>query len=103
MIVSRLRMIFTDAEMERIRVEELENGELQITTDVHGLSCKEVRKFISNIISLVKKAFELIVIHGYLHGIAIKEMLVQHFENDHISEKYGDLFNYGVTHMVIVP
>ncbi len=101
MIVLRMRMIFTEEQMERIHVEETESGELQITVDVHSLSCKQVRKFISNIICIVRKTFELIVIHGYLHGIAIKEMLVQHYENDHISEKYGDPYNYGVTHMFI--
>ena len=101
MIRTRLRMVLTQSEMNRIKISENHSGKIRITADVHGMKCYEARRFINYIINIVRMAFQLVIIHGYNHGTAIKEMLAQNFSNDHIYEQFPDPRNQGVTHMLI--
>ena len=101
MVISRLRTIFTIDEINRISIKEDSEKKTCITVDVHGMRCYEARRFINNIINIVHKAFQLIIIHGYNHGTAIKEMLVHNFKNVHIYEQFLDQRNKGMTHMLI--
>ena len=101
MIRTRLKMVLTQSEMNRIKISESRSGKIRITADVHGMKCYEARRFINNIINIVRIAFQLVIIHGYNHGTAIKEMLAQDFSNDHIYEQFPDPRNQGVTHMLI--
>lgn len=102
MLVGKLNMIFTSDEMARLNVNNSMDGSIQIIVDVHGMKCCQVRRFINNIINIVRETFRLIIIHGYNHGTAIKEMLNQNFSNPHIRKQYNDLYNQGITHMLIV-
>lgn len=101
MVRTRLKMVLTQSEMNRIKISESRSGKIRITADVHGMKCYEARRFINNIINIVRTAFQLVIIHGYNHGTAIKEMLAQNFTNDHICEQFPDPRNHGVTHMLI--
>ena len=101
MIRTRLRMVLTQSEMNRIKISENHSGKIRITADVHDMKCYEARRFINNIINIVRTAFQLVIIHGYNRGTAIKEMLAQNFSNDHIYEQFPDPRNQGVTHMLI--
>ena len=101
MVISRLEMVLTNDELSRITVQEESQRGIRITADVHGMKCYEARRFINNIINIVRTAFQLVIIHGYNHGTAIKEMLAQNFSNDHIYEQFPDPLNQGVTHMLI--
>ena len=102
MISSRLQMIFTHDELKRITVEEFHEKKTQIQVDVHGMKCCQAKRFINNIINIARCAFQLIIIHGYNHGTAIKDMLFENFSNTHIAKQYADPFNQGVTHMIIL-
>ena len=99
-IKAKFGLIFTKDEMERISVGTA-HGECRITADVHGMTCAIARRFINNIINLVHTAFHLLIIHGYHGGDAIKHMLLDSFENSHISKRYSDVYNQGRTHLVI--
>ena len=101
MAISRLKMILTKEELNRLTVQESSNGKIRITADVHGMKCAEARKFINNIINIVHATFQLIVIHGYNHGTAIKEMLSQNFINSHVYKQFPDSRNQGITHLLI--
>lgn len=101
MVNNRLRMVFTDEEISRLTISEVDERRIRIVADVHGMKCNQARRFINNIINTVRVAFQLIVIHGYNHGTAIKDMLAQNFSNTHITEKHADPYNQGVTHMLI--
>lgn len=101
MVNNRLRMVFTDEEISRLTISEVDERRIRIVADVHGMKCNQARRFINNIINTVRVAFQLIVIHGYNHGTAIKNMLTQNFSNTHITEKHADPYNQGVTHMLI--
>ena len=98
-ITDRLSFILTEADMKRLKVEEKEV--LRITADVHGMKVVQAKKFINNIINIVHAAFEMVVIHGYNHGVAIKNMLVEQLSNEHISSRYQDTVNMGITHIIV--
>ena len=100
MIRTRLKMVLTQKELDRISISETGNRRIHITADVHGMKCYEARRFINNIINIVRVTFQLVIIHGYNHGTAIKELLAQNFRNDHIYEQFPDPHNQGVTHML---
>jgi len=101
MVISKMKLVFTENELNRISVQESPQGVIRITADVHGMKCCEARRFINNIINIVRMAFQLIVIHGYNHGTAIKDMLACDFRNSHICRQFSDPYNQGITHMLI--
>lgn len=101
MINNRLRMVFTQEEINRLTISEIDERKIRITADVHGMKCYQAKRFINNIINTVRVAFQLIIIHGYNHGTAIKDMLAENFSNTHITEQHLDPYNQGVTHMLI--
>lgn len=102
MTSKRLYMIFSESEMKRIAISAEQNSQLSIKVDVHGLKCYEAKRFLNNLINIVQDVFILIVIHGYNHGTAIKEMLAKNFNNKHVQHQYTDPHNLGVTNMLIV-
>ena len=101
MISTRLKMILTPEEISRLKINESNSDHIKIIADVHGMKCYQARRFINNIINVVRVSFQLTIIHGYNHGTAIKEMLAQNFSNNHIYEQYPDPRNQGVTHILI--
>lgn len=101
MVNNRLRMIFTPEEINRLTIKEIGNSQLRIVANVHGMKCSQAKRFINNIINTVRIIFQLIIIHGYNHGTAIKDMLAQNFSNTHVAEKHVDSYNQGVTHLLI--
>ena len=101
MVKKRLQMILTTDEISRLKISDTEKGNVNITVDVHGMKCSQAKRFINNIINAAHTAFQLVIIHGYNHGTAIKDMLADNFKNAHITTQYQDPFNQGITHMSI--
>lgn len=98
---TRLRLILSKEEISRLIILESASGLIGIIADVHGMSCYRARRFILNIINTVHCSFQLVVIHGYNHGTAIRDMLAEDFKNSHIREHHQDIYNQGITHMLI--
>ena len=95
----RLSLIFTKEDMKRITIKE-KNGETKIMADVHGMSVKNAKRFINNIINVVRTAVEIIVIHGFNHGTAIKDMIASGIDNSRVSVISPDYKNQGITHII---
>ena len=102
-IIARLGMIFSQDDINRITVKDEVEKNLQVIVDVHGMKCSQAKRFINNIINAIRSAFKLVIIHGYNHGTAIKDMLAEGFRNAHIVEQFQDPYNKGITHMALVP
>jgi DNA-nicking Smr family endonuclease len=100
-IIARLGMIFSQDDISRITVKDEAEKNLMVTVDVHGMKCSQAKRFINNIINTIRTAFKLIIIHGYNHGTAIKDMLAANFTNSHIVDQYQDSYNKGITYMVL--
>ena len=97
MIDTRFRMVFTEAEMNRLVITTDMYGSPYITVDVHGMKCGQARRFINNIINITLSGFRMVVIHGYNNGTAIKDMLATDFSNERIVSKNADSYNPGRT------
>lgn len=97
-IQKRLCSIFGNTDLTRISLKY--NDEICVT-DVHGMKCYQAKRFINNIINVLRITFRLVIIHGYNHGTAIKDMLADNFINTHILEQRADLHNQGITRMLI--
>lgn len=100
-VYSRLEKIFTQDEISRLAIRE-KQSDVQIVVNVHGLKCFQVRQLLNNLISVMRMKFHLLVIHGYNHGTAIKNMLGNDFQNCHVTKLYPDPFNKGVTHISVI-
>lgn len=100
-LMNRLRVVFSQSELSRLSINLDESHEIRITADVHGMTCYEAKRFLRNIINILRIAFKLTVIHGYRHGTAIKEMLVNNFSSNRVSRIIGIPSNLGRTEMVV--
>ena len=95
----RFSQVLTGEDIKRINIKE-KNGNIKIMVDVHGMTVKAAKRLINNIINMAMTVVEIVIIHGYNHGTAIKDMLLNRFENSHIDHIFSDEFNMGVTHIV---
>ena len=102
MIHKKLELIFTEEELRRLSIKENTCNKMRVYADVHGMKCYQARRFINNVINAIRRAFELIIIHGFNHGTAIKDMFANNYSNLHITQKYASRFNKGITHMSIL-
>lgn len=96
-------MIFTQEDMQRLQIIKTPNSDCLSTVivNVHEMKCYEARRFINNLINVIHIAFTMVIIHGFNHGTAIKDMLAHSFINSHIQNQYLDIHNPGVTYMLL--
>lgn len=100
-ISEKIQLIFRSEEVERIRISERESGVISLVVDVHGMKCCQAKRFINNLINLARCECLLTVIHGYNHGDAILNMIRSDLENRHITDKYPDQYNKGITYLSV--
>ncbi len=97
-LIKKLRFIMTIEQLGRLS-KGIENKEVII--DLHGLSCKEADRMIDNIIALNQNNdFTLTTIHGYIHGIDIKKMII-HKYNSRVIKKMSPANNPGMTILTV--
>lgn len=72
---SMMRAIMREDELQRIHFQDLSETDMKVIADVHGMKRVEARRFIRNIIAVVRDAFFLLVIHGYNRGTALRDMI----------------------------
>lgn len=86
---------------DRRLVAEENEGRVKVTVDVHGLTTRQAKRLINNIIAMIRCSFELDIIHGYHHGTAIRDMIYTDLSNTKIRSKHLELWNPGITVMAI--
>ena len=96
-----IKTLFTQAEIDRITTKLKQNGKSVVTVDVHGLTVKEARRLLLNLIAIDKEGCDVKVIHGYHHGTAIKEMIQNDLPNPRVIEKTEPLYNPGATVLTV--
>jgi len=99
-IESRFEAIFTKEELERISIRE-ECGIEVVVADLHQMSRAAAKRFIKNIIAAVRLAFELLIVHGYHHGTALRDMFRVDFSNSRIKAVVPDFENDGRTILMV--
>ena len=85
----------------RATVEMDQYGKFVITVDLHGCSVRQAKKIINGIIALIREPFTFAIIHGYIHGMAIKEYIHNEFCNTRVVEKYCFSHNPGETFLTV--
>ncbi len=90
--MDRFKTILIKEDAERIR----ESAD-KVSVDLHGQNRREAKRFLSNMINMVRHPFTLEVIHGYNHGTALKEMINSEEINPRIIERTTLTYNLGVT------
>lgn len=89
--------IFTKEELTRI-TKDVGTYPQTITVDVHGMSCQDALRFVKNIVALhFRDSFNLIVIHGYNGGTAIKETITDHKISARVRNVRHCWWNPGIT------
>ena len=94
---NRMEFIYTNDEMSRFTFSSPSETTLFIQVDLHNLSCFEARRLLNNLMLLVQDQFELLIIHGYRHGQALKDMLWFDYENQRLAGRYDIDYNPGET------
>ena len=94
--MNRLKMILTEDDVNRI--QELPD---RMSVDLHGKTKKEAKRFLNNIINIIRHPFTMEVIHGYNRGTVLKEMIYMEDINPRITSKNGLYYNMGETILYI--
>lgn len=100
-LINRLRFVVCEDNKWRLTAKQQQYAAPEITCDVHGLSVFEARRMIRNLINITRGPIRLIVIHGFTHGTAIKDMLAQECIANWIVSRFCPKSNPGETIMRI--
>ncbi len=93
---TKLSILFTKEEINRIK-ERIMGGTKDITVDLHGLTVREARRMIGNLVALNRDECSFKLVHGYNHGTAIKQMIWNDFKNNRIVSMETEKRNPGKT------
>lgn len=96
-IYQLFQMILSTDDLARIKVTMRKNNIPKIVADTHGLSCKQAKVFIKNLICVCRDAFILVIIHGYNRGTAIKELIRENFDLPRVKNMHSPEYNPGET------
>lgn len=92
-----LEMVFSKEEIERISINIVDTISQEVSIDVHGMTCREAKRFINNIVNLSNRTCQITVIHGFRHGTSIKDMLWNNYANPHVCGMEPTRYNQGRT------
>ena len=68
-------VVFGENSGRLARLEQLPDGKWSIVIDVHGLTVQEAKKMLKNLINILRIGVQIVVIHGYHGGTAIRDMI----------------------------
>lgn len=68
-------VVFGENSWRLAQLELSPDNRWRVVIDVHGLSVREAKKMLKNLIAVLPVGIELIVIHGYNHGTALKQLI----------------------------
>lgn len=74
-IMNKVAFVVFGENSWRVRLEATEGGRWRLYFDAHGLSVQQARKVLKNIINACPCEIEIVLIHGYRHGTALKSMV----------------------------
>ena len=95
-LAARINLLFPEDDLSRLTIYEEDS--ISIRIDVHGLSRLEARRLITNVANVgCNMAYTLVIIHGFNHGTAIKDMLANDFALPRVRSNRPDPVNPGVT------
>lgn len=101
-LLEKMHTLYGSEDADRVKWNSSDDNSITVTVDVHQMTCSEAKRFIKNVISLFAQCnFTLNVIHGYVHGTAIKEMLNKESISHRIENISSPACNPGVSILMI--
>ncbi len=100
-VMKNMKFIMCGDDLWRVNTETDEDGKLQIEFDMHGLSRKEAKRQLKNIIAINPSAFTINAIHGFNHGTVLKEMIHDDELSTRVTDKQYLDYNPGRTMIII--
>ena len=98
--MSALHTLYTPDDLKRFKCVDTA-GQATVWVDVHGMTCRQARRLIDNLINLSDCSLRLAVIHGYNHGTALSKMVRNDIDNKRILTRVGCKYNPGITFLDI--
>ena len=101
-LFEKMHILYGSEDADRVEWKSSDDSNITVSVDVHQMTCSEAKRFIKNIISLFAQCdFTLNVIHGYVHGTAIKEMICRDSISQRIEKITSPANNPGVSVLMI--
>lgn len=92
----RLELLLKNDQLSRI-----EFGTDEMTVDLHKMGRAECCWLIRTIIASTMPAFRLNLIHGYNHGVTLKQAIQTEKLSQRVTDMYSDPWNPGLTHITV--
>lgn len=83
---------------QRVSYRTGDDGRIELILDLHGMKCADARKLVINLVNILRQRITIILIHGYNHGTAIRDMLPT-IQSEHIAGLRRDAYNQGKTYL----
>lgn len=93
---ARISFIFGMKGKDRYRITRDEDGTPIVIMDYHELKVSEGRRYLNNVIAMLRNGCRLEIIHGFNHGTDMKAM-VWACKSDRIVKRYSPTYNPGIT------
>jgi len=92
-----MQLIFTKEEISRVKEKIRQNGTKEVIVDLHGLTVKKAQRMLTNLIAIDREGYDILAIHGFNHGTAIKNMISEDLKSARIAGKKSPSHNPGQT------
>lgn len=96
-----INILFSEEELSRVKTRNEKDGKEVVTVDVHGMTVKNAKRFLKNLIALNPESFNMNVIHGFNNGCSIRNMLRNNFLSERITQVNDVFYNEGMTTLQI--
>lgn len=89
---------------KRFAIEVIADKGLDLEIDLHRLTPEETKRILSKLLaSRNLKLKKITLIHGFHHGVVLKDYINYEFSHDRVSAIMRDSLNEGITHLKVSP
>lgn len=100
-LINRLQIILSKEELRRITFSDLLSDTIYVCIDLHGLTHRQAKRLVKNLICISSEKLIINVIHGYNHGTVLKEMILNTTFSGKVINRYCPTWNPGQTFLTI--
>ena len=97
LVIDKMSFVLKRDELDRVSAKIGEDGMPFIILDMHGWCTKKAKEVLDKTILINRGEFNIDLVHGYKHGIAIKKMLLSEYKNNRIIKMRSYNENPGLT------
>ena len=76
-LIRAINFLIFGEERKRLKIFKSKKGRVYVYYDVHGQTVAEAKRNIRNLVNIARRPMQLIIVHGYRNGHAIKDMIAK--------------------------